>query len=113
METINKFDRVYGGVIDVSLSTKPSTVKTVQPITGKTETFIIQTCRHEESGDYIFIEHIDESGVTRIAMPPKVANLIASQREALTKRRRSISSKAAMKARIDAGEVIGFRKKKA
>jgi hypothetical protein len=111
-QTLNKFDRLYGGVIDVSLSTKASTIKTVQPITGKTETFIVQTCRHEENGDYIFLEHIDESGVVRIALPPKVANLIASQRDSLSKRRRSISSRAAMKARMDAGEVIGFQKRK-
>ena len=111
--TISKYDRLYGGLMDVSLATKPSTVKTVQSITGKTETFVIQTCRHEDSGDYVFIEVMDESGVIRLALPPKVANLIASQREALTKRRRSISSRAVMKARMEAGEVIGFRRKTA
>lgn len=113
MTDLSKYDRLYGGVLDVSLATKPSTVKTVQPITGKTETFVIQTCRHEESGDYIFIECMDENGVVRLALPPKVANLIAAQRESLTKRRRSISSKATMKARMAAGEVLGFQKKKA
>ena len=112
-ETIDKYDRLYGAMHDVALLTKPSTVKLVQPLTGKTETFVIQTARHEDSGDYIFLERMDENGVTRVAIPPKVANLIASQRESLTKRRRSISSRAAMKARMDAGEVIGFRRKKA
>lgn len=109
--TISKYDRLYGGMVDVSLVTKPSTVKAVQSITGKAETFVVQTARHEEYGDYIFVEVIDETGVTRVALPPKVANLIASQREALTKRRRSISSRASMKARMEAGEVIGFRRK--
>lgn len=111
-ETLSKYDRLYGGVLDVSLYTKPSTVKTVQPITGKTDTFVIQTCLHEQ-GHYVFIECMDETGLVRLALPPKVANLITSQRESLTKRRRSISSKATMRARMDAGEVIGFRKKTA
>lgn len=110
--TVSKYDRLYGGLRDVSLVTKPSTIKLVQPLTGQSETFVIQTMRHEE-GDYIFIERLDESGVVRLALPPKVAALIASQRDALTKRRRSISSRATMRARMDAGEVIGFKKKKA
>jgi hypothetical protein len=108
---LSKYDRLYGGLHDVGLSSKPSTVKNVQTITGKSETFVVQTIRHHEYGDYVFIEVMDESGVTRVALPPKVANLIASQRDALTKRRRSISSRATMKARMDAGEVLGFKKK--
>jgi hypothetical protein len=111
-ESLSKYDRLYGGLHDVGLSSKPSTVKNVQTITGKSETFVVQTIRHHEYGDHIFIECMDESGVIRLALPPKVSNLIASQREALTKRRRSISSKTAIKARIAAGEVFGFAKKK-
>jgi hypothetical protein len=108
---IHKYDRMYGGLIDVSISTKPSTVKVLQPITGRAETFIVQTVRHEDSGDYIFIECADEGGLVRLALPPKVANAIASQRESLTKRRRSIASRAAMKQRMARGEVISFKKK--
>jgi hypothetical protein len=111
-ETLSKYDRLYGSILDVSLVTKPSTVKTVQPVTGKTDTFVIQTCRHEEYGDYVFVEVMDETGVTRLALPPKVANLIASQREALTKRRRSIASRTSMQARIASGEVLGFQKRR-
>lgn len=111
-EGINKYDRLYGGVIDVSLTTKASTIRTVEPVTGKAESFIVQTARHEDNGDYIFIEHVSEDGVVRLALPPKVANLIASQRDSLSKRRRSIASKLVMKARMDAGEVIGFKRKK-
>lgn len=69
-ETISKYDRTYGGVLDIGLSTKPSTIKIVQSLTGQ-----------------------------------------AAQRESLTKRRRSISSRASMKARMDAGEVIGFQRR--
>ena len=110
-DTIDKYDRIYGGLHDVSLFTKPSTIKNVQAITGRTETFVIQTCRHEHYGDFIFMECMDERGVVRLALPPKVANAIASQRDSLTKRRRSIASKASIKARMDAGEVLSFKKK--
>jgi hypothetical protein len=110
--TISKYDRVYGGLHDVSLSTKPSTVKAVQFLTGKSETFVVQTFRHEELGDYIFIECMDESGLIRLALPPKVAAAIASQRDSLTKRRRSISSKATMKQRMEGGWVPSFKKRK-
>jgi hypothetical protein len=110
--TIQKYDRMYGGLIDVSLSTKPSTVKVVQALTGRAETFIVQTLRHEEYGDYIFVECADESGLIRLALPPKVANAIAAQREALTKRRRSIASRASMRNRMAGGYTPNFRKKK-
>jgi len=110
---LSKYDRLYGGLHDVGLCSKPSTVKNVQTITGKSETFVVQTIRHHENGDYVFIECMDESGVIRIALPPRVSNLLASQRDALTRRRRSISSRASIKARIDSGEVIGFAKKRA
>jgi predicted aspartyl protease len=108
---IQKYDRIYGNLIDVSLSTKPSTVKVVQPLTARAETFIIQTVRHDENGDYIFVECADEGGLVRLVLPPKVANAIAAQRESLTKRRRSIASRAAMKQRMARGEVINFKKK--
>jgi hypothetical protein len=102
-QIVTKYDRIYGGLQDVSLSTKASTVKTVQAVTGKSESFIVQTLRHEELGDFIFIEHLDENGVVRLALPPKVANLIASQRDALTARRRSISSRRVMRERMASG----------
>jgi hypothetical protein len=111
-QTTSKYDRAYGGMLDVTLKTKPSTVKNVQALTGKSETFVVQTLRHEELGDFIFIECMDENGLTRLALPPKVAMAIASQRESLTKRRRSISSKATMRRRMDEGWVPTFKKQK-
>jgi hypothetical protein len=111
-QTISKYDRTYGGLHDISLSTKPSTVKNVQTLTGKSETFVVQTLRHEELGDFIFIECMDENGLTRLALPPKVAAAIASQRDSLTKRRRSISSKTVMRRRMDEGWVPTFKKRK-
>lgn len=111
--TITKYDRLYSDLHDVSrLYTRPSTVKNVQLLTGKAETFIVETVRHEERGDYIFIESMDETGLTRLALPPKVANAIASQRDSLTSRRRSIASRAIARARMDRGELPGFLRKK-
>ena len=109
--TIQKYDRMYGNLLDVSIHTKPSTVKVVQPLTGRAETFIVQTLRHEDNGDYIFIECADENGLVRIVLPPKVSSAVASQRESLTKRRRSIASKAAMRSRIAGGYVPTFKKR--
>ena len=109
---VNKYDRLRGGLQGVALFTKPSTVKNVVNITGQSETFVVETARHDElGGDFIFVEMMDEAGVVRIALPPKVANAIASQRDSLSKRRRSIASKALMQARKARGEKFGFQKK--
>jgi hypothetical protein len=110
--TISKYDRLYGGMRDVCLRTKPSTIKNVE-MTGRAETFVVETMRHSEYGDYIFIECMDENGVIRLALPPRVANAIASQRDSLTARRRSIASKAVAKQRMEQGEVPFMKKKKA
>jgi hypothetical protein len=74
-------------------------VKSVQIITGKTETFLVETARHEELGDTVFIEMMDDQGVTRMALPPRVANAIAAQRDSLTTRRRSRAAKALTQAK--------------
>jgi hypothetical protein len=58
----------------------------VQSIKGKSEIFVIETARYEDiGGDYIFIECMDESGVVRLALPPKVANVVACQRDSLSR----------------------------
>lgn len=92
-QTTPHFDRLRRDLLDVGLATRPSTHVNVQPLTGKSETFIVQTVRHEERGDFIFVECMDGDGVTRLAIPPKVANSIASQRDSLTARRRSQAGK--------------------
>lgn len=112
--TVGKFDRIRGGLQGVALFTKPSTIKTVQNITGKSESFIVESARFDElGGDFIFIEMVDEAGVVRIALPPKVANTIAAQRDSLTARRRSAAGKRQAAARKEAGILPGFMKGKA
>ena len=111
---ISEYDRLYGRMHDVCIFTKPSTVQNLE-LTGRTETFIVQTMRHAEKGDYVFVQCMNEhSMVTRLALPPKVASAIAAQRMSLTARRRRIAGKTAMKARMERGELPGFlRKRKA
>jgi hypothetical protein len=109
--SVTKYDRLRGGLEGVALFTKPSTVRNIETITGRAETFMVETGRHE-NGDYIFVECTDETGTTRLCLPPRVSNLIASHRDALTARRRSIASKATARARKDRGELPGFMKGK-
>lgn len=110
--TIAKYDRVRGGLDGIAMFTKPSTVKNTTIITGKSETFVIETARHAELGDTIFVECLDDTGVTRLALPPKVANAIAAQRDSLTTRGRIRAGKAQAQARKDRGELPGFMRKK-
>lgn len=111
-DTIKKYDRLRGGMQGVALFTKQSTIRNIQTITGRAETFVVETARHEELGDYIFVECVDEDGVVRLCLPPQVSTAIAAQRDRLTTRRRSIAGKANAKARADRGELPGFMKRK-
>lgn len=110
--TISKYDRQRAGLEGVAMFTKPSTIQNIEGITGRAETFVIRTCRHDELGDYIFLECMDDTGVTRLALPPKVSNAIASQRESLTKRRRKQAGQRQAQARKDRGELPGFMRQK-
>src|SRR5438045_1706676 len=93
-ETIGKFDRAVGGLLaGNNIHTKPTTLEEVDRITGEAETFIIQTIRDEE-GDHIVVKFVDKDGVKRLILSPKVANTIVRQRDALSARARSNSSKA-------------------
>jgi hypothetical protein len=82
----------------------------VNKLTGEAETFIVQTIRDEE-GDHIVIKFVDKEGVKRLILSPKVANAIVRQRDSLSARARSNSSKAAMKERMAAGFVPTFQTK--
>lgn len=110
--SISKYDRLRGGLEGVALFSRQSTIRNIQNITGRAETFIIETGRHEELGDFIFIECLDEGQPVRLALPPRAANIIAAQRESLTRRRRSIAGKAQAKSRMERGEVPGFMRKR-
>jgi len=78
------FDRLMGeleGLPDV-VKSKPTTVRSVTPLVGQTETFIVQTVRQRDRGDFVFLEHVSHRGTVRIVLPPNVSDTIARQREA-------------------------------
>jgi hypothetical protein len=109
---IPKYNRIRGALEGIALFTKAATIKNVQSVTGLVETFTVETGRHPEVGDYVFVEMVDENTeVTRLALPPKVVNAIVRQREALTGRTRSRAAKDQAKARKERGEVPGFMRK--
>ena len=115
-----EYDRLLGALHGIPgvAATKPSTVKTVTSVTGASKTFIVQTYRQRDEevregqiikgGDTIFLDCMTKEGTTRLAIPPAVADVIARQRESLTKIVRRRTAKASAQARKDAGILPGF-----
>jgi hypothetical protein len=111
----DNFDRLIGalhGLPDVAVSAA-STIRTLSPLIGAAQTFIVQTYRQREQGDTIFVECVSAEGSFRLAIPPKVADTIARQRDALTGKVRSRISRAAAQDRKARGIAPGFMKKRA
>lgn len=80
------FDRIIGtidGLPGVSKA-RPSTVTTVMPILGNAQTYVVQTYKGDD-GFYVFLQMVDAEGRARVAIPPKVAEAIYRQRDALVK----------------------------
>jgi len=80
------FDRIIGaidGLPGVSKA-RPSTVTTVLPIVGNAQTYVVQTYKGDD-GFYLFLQMVDAEGRARVAIPPKVAEAIYRQRDALIK----------------------------
>lgn len=120
----NRFDRTLGSLIGIPgvLSTAAATVRAATPMTGETQTFIVQTFRRREeaidedtaapSHEYVFVEYVDDAGTTRIVIPPNVVRVIHRQHDALTGRARKRGAKAAAADRKARGIVPGFMKSK-
>jgi hypothetical protein len=111
---INHYDRTVGsleGLPDV-IKSQPSTVVSIQPLLGLAETFIVQTVRHRERGDYIFVQSISAENAMRIVLPPKVADAIARQRDSITAKSRSRAAKRVAQDRKDKGLAPAFTKRK-
>ncbi len=100
------FDRLLGGLQGLPdvVHTKPATIRAMVPILGSAQTFIVQTYRQREQGDTIFLECVSADGSLRLATPPKIADAIARQREALTDKARSKAAKAIAQERKERGE---------
>lgn len=93
------YDRMRGQV-DGFLHTAPTTQVTSPPLgVGGTQTFIVETFRLPQGeGDFVFVQKVDAEGTVRFVIPPAIADVIARQRDGLTKRARRASSRAGGKA---------------
>ncbi len=112
--TVDKFDRTMGALANLPdvAHTAPSTIVAVNPLIGATQTFILQTFRQRDVGDTVFLQYVDDEGRIRLVIPPKAAEAIARQHEALTKKIRKRVAKERAQAAKARGEVPGFMRKK-
>jgi hypothetical protein len=85
----DQFDRLIGMLHDL-----PDVVKTkVTPINivpkfgvGGVQTFLIQTYKHRENGDTVFLKvDVPDKGLIKLILPPKVVDAIVRQRESVSK----------------------------
>lgn len=110
----DNFDRARGaleGLPDVTHS-KPSTITASTVLVGDVQTFIVQTFRQAEVGDTIFLQCISAQGSLRLAIPPKVAEAIARQRDSIVSKNRSKAGKRVAEERKARGEVPAFQRAK-
>jgi hypothetical protein len=110
----DEFDRMVRsleGLPDV-IKTAPSTVSVLTPVLNLAQTFIVQTYRHSEKGDIVFVQYVSANGSMRIVLPPAVANTIARQRDALTTKNRKKGARQAVQTRKERGIEPNFTKKK-
>jgi hypothetical protein len=84
----SNFDRLMGqldGLPDVTKS-QEAVITTVKPLgVGGITTTIIQTYRHRELGDFVFVQTVSDEDPVRFVIPPKGAAAIARQRDSLLK----------------------------
>lgn len=112
------FDRIIGNLHDLPdvQAARPSTVTSVMPMLGRSQTFVVQTYQQREVGDFVFLQMVDAEGRARIVIPPKVADAIARQRDALTTATRRASGRtggaAAQDKRRAEGKPLPFRRRK-
>lgn len=78
------FDRIIGAIDGLPgvRRSRPSTVTSVLPILGNSQTHVVQTYKGDD-GFYVFVQTVDAEGKARIVLPPKVAAAIYRQRDAL------------------------------
>lgn len=103
---LNPFDIRMGELEGVPgiVKSKPTTLTTMVPVVGTTQTFIVQTFRHNELGDTIFLQMLSDREKYRIAIPPAVASAIARQHDAMGTKNRSRSAKQVMADRMARGD---------
>jgi hypothetical protein len=106
------FDRAYGQAQGFS-HTRESTITVANVMgIGGVRQYIVQTFRVPDHGDTVFITITGPEGLTRVHLPAKVTNAIASQREALNRASRSRAGRARAAADKAAGKLPGFMRGK-
>lgn len=107
--TPDTFDRTLGSLDGLPgvIFTSQATIQTTTPLVGNAETFIVQTVRHPDSGDTIFLQAISAGRSFRLVIPPKVAATIARQRDALTGRARVRGARQAVATKREKGIQVG------
>jgi hypothetical protein len=91
----DNYDRIIGlidGLPDVT-KVRPTTVTTVTPMLGNSQTYVVQTYRSKDDGYTVFLQMVDAEGRARVVIPPKVAQAIYRQRDALVARARKETGK--------------------
>ena len=89
--SVDTFDRLAAqidGLPGVDKS-RPTTVTSVAPLLGVTQTYVVQTYKTEE-GFLAFLQMVSAEGSIRVAIPPRVMAALYRQRDSLvaTGRRR-------------------------
>lgn len=80
-----RFDRIYGQIVDISPMARPSTITEALPIAGNVTTWIVQTAAHNE-GFVTFLQCIDAEGQVRLVLPNKVVAALVRQHDNLRDR---------------------------
>jgi hypothetical protein len=94
------------------IKTKPTTQVETPSFAGEPHTYIVQTYRRKEEGDFIFFQDVSSGQAVQIVIPPRIADIIARQRDQLSSKSRSRASRVAMEDRMARGEKPGFMRKK-
>lgn len=114
----NSVGRAMGALKGIPnvINTAAATVRSIVPMVGTPQTFIVQTFRRlrddddvpgaEKTGDTLFLECIDGDGVIRIFCPPEITKIIARQRDALTGRTRKRAARAGYETRKAKGTQV-------
>lgn len=113
------YDRLLGSMDGLPgvTSTRPATIEVVTPILGTSQTYIVRSFRQQRTDAEgkptaaeftLFVQHVEGSRAVKLAFPPKVAELILRQRDALTEQARRRGARAAAETRKARGIVSTF-----
>lgn len=106
LSQLSAFDRKLGEFLGLNdcVSSASTVIREVPTLgIGGTETFIVQTVRQKDVGDYVFVERISDDGTVRLVLPPSVTAAIARQRDSTIAKNRRLTGRAAMADRMAAG----------